>query len=271
MASPPRAVSVSLASDDLVVASLNLRLEPREQVETATQYRFGITETQFVADVDRKAAQATGPDVVRFHEAGDRIRSRIDGALRSTWVVLSGTFLEDLVAGTPAWRAPFRDPFVRPPLASLAAFHRFVARTKTGVGALRAQEELADLLPRLLSPGAAPKAARLGPGATRLVRRADELLGDEFSQVDGLTSLARRLGVSASYLARVYRTVTGGTIHARVTRLRMARALCRLAEGATDLTALALELGYSSHSHFSAEFKRHVGRPPRVFRLSTQI
>jgi AraC family transcriptional regulator len=105
----------------------------------------------------------------------------------------------------------------------------------------------------------------------RLARDADALLGRYFARVESLTALAKRLGVSASYLARAYRAATGRTLHRRVAQLRLAEALRRLAAGANDLTALALELGYSSHSHFTSEFKRHLGVPPSRFRLNTQI
>lgn len=270
MASPPRDVSVSVASEHVVVARVSLHLDRREQVETATQYRFGITETQFLADVDRKEVAFTGPHVVRFHEVGDQIRTRIDGAVRSTWVVMSGAFLDDIASGTPCWRAPFRKPFTYPPLTTLGDLHHFLARVRAGAGALWAEEELATLLPRLLS-AEDTSLLRPRPGMARLARAADEILGAEFTQITAVAELARALGVSASYLTRAYRAATGSTLHARVTRLRLSSALSRLADGAKDLTALALELGYSSHSHFSAEFKRHMGRPPSDFRLSTQM
>jgi AraC-like DNA-binding protein len=50
-------------------------------------------------------------------------------------------------------------------------------------------------------------------------------------------------------------------------RLRLARALDLLAQY-DDLTALALDLGFSSHSHFSAVFRQTYGRSPSEFRES---
>ena len=271
MASPPRPISVALESDDLVVASLKVRLDRSEQLETATQYRFGITQTRFRADVDRKASGVTGPDVVRFHEAGDLIRSRVDDTLQSTWVVLSSAFVEDVAADTPAWRTPFSRPFTRPPLPVLAELHRFLRAASACTDALWAQEELTVLLPKLLTAGGETPSVRSRRGINKLAQSADELLGAEFAEIGSLAELARRLDVSGSYLTRAYRAATGGTLHARVTRLRLSHALARLAEGAKDITALALELGYASHSHFSAEFKRYIGQSPSAFRLSTQM
>jgi AraC family transcriptional regulator len=50
-------------------------------------------------------------------------------------------------------------------------------------------------------------------------------------------------------------------------RLRLARALDLLAQY-EDLTALSMDLGFSSHSHFSAAFRQAYGRTPTEFRQS---
>jgi AraC-like DNA-binding protein len=50
-------------------------------------------------------------------------------------------------------------------------------------------------------------------------------------------------------------------------RLRLARALDLLARH-DDLTTLSLDLGFSSHSHFSAAFRQAYGRSPSEFRQS---
>ena len=76
------------------------------------------------------------------------------------------------------------------------------------------------------------------------------------------------LGVTAPHLARSYRAVTGRPMHARLTALRLATAMGRLAEAAPDLTGLALDLGYASHSHFTEVFRRKVGVPPSAFRAA---
>jgi AraC-like DNA-binding protein len=36
-----------------------------------------------------------------------------------------------------------------------------------------------------------------------------------------------------------------------------------------DLTALALDLGFSSHAHFTSAFRQTYGRTPSEFRRST--
>jgi AraC-like DNA-binding protein len=70
------------------------------------------------------------------------------------------------------------------------------------------------------------------------------------------------VAASPFHLARRFKRANGVGLHRYRTRLRMALALARLGDGATDLTALALDLGFNSHSHFSAAFGAHFGVAP---------
>jgi AraC-like DNA-binding protein len=63
------------------------------------------------------------------------------------------------------------------------------------------------------------------------------------------------------YLTQLFQQVEGVPLYRYQLRLRLARALDLLAE-CDDLTALALELGFSSHSHFSAAFRQLYGQSP---------
>ncbi len=81
-----------------------------------------------------------------------------------------------------------------------------------------------------------------------------------------LDAVARAVHASPFHLARVFRQRTGAPLHRYLTRLRLRAALERLAGGANDLTALALDLGFSSHSHFADAFRREFGRTPSAVR-----
>jgi AraC-like DNA-binding protein len=81
-----------------------------------------------------------------------------------------------------------------------------------------------------------------------------------------LTRLANSLGVSPFYLSHVFRVEVGTSIHQYLLRLRLAVARRRLAEGATSLSALALDLGFATHSHFTTAFRRQYGITPREAR-----
>ena len=81
-----------------------------------------------------------------------------------------------------------------------------------------------------------------------------------------LSALAGALNVSPFHLAHVFRAEVGTSIHQYVLQLRLRLALERLAEGATSLSALGLDLGFSSHSHFTTSFRKHFGLTPREAR-----
>jgi len=86
-----------------------------------------------------------------------------------------------------------------------------------------------------------------------------------------LDDLARRFGSTPFRLCRSFRAATGSTIHRHLTGIRLHRAVDRLADGCSDLTGLALDLGFSSHSHFTSAFRKGLGVTPEgVRRLASR-
>jgi AraC-like DNA-binding protein len=98
-----------------------------------------------------------------------------------------------------------------------------------------------------------------------LVEHAKLVLARRVDEPIRLAGLARAVGSSPYHLCRVFRAVTGGTIHQHRQGLRLAAGLTRLETGEA-LTDIALDLGYSSHSHFTAAFRSVYGAPPRQVR-----
>lgn len=87
-------------------------------------------------------------------------------------------------------------------------------------------------------------------------------LGENIS----LSDVAEAVNSSPFNFARIFQQHTGMPIHRYLTRLRLRSSLERLAERDSDLTAIALDLGFSSHSHFSDTFRREFGETPSEFR-----
>lgn len=129
-----------------------------------------------------------------------------------------------------------------------------------------AAEELVVRLLRLALHSEAPRPVP-ARRTQRLVDRAKTFLAAELGRSIGLDDIARAVGASPGYLTQLFRSVEGIPLHAYLTQLRLARALDELPH-AEDLTELALELGFSSHSHFSARFRRAFGVTPSRFRRS---
>jgi AraC-like DNA-binding protein len=83
-----------------------------------------------------------------------------------------------------------------------------------------------------------------------------------------LSDVARAAHTSPFHLARIFQQYTGIPVHHYLTRLRLRSSLERLACGTPNLAALALELGFSSHSHFTDTFRREFGCAPSAIRKS---
>jgi len=99
----------------------------------------------------------------------------------------------------------------------------------------------------------------------RLVDRVKLLLTSNLSRRWTLADIAAEVGGSAVYLTQVFQQLEGLPLYRYQLNLRLARALDLMADY-DDLTALSLELGFSSHSHFTAAFQRTYGRSPSEFR-----
>lgn len=98
------------------------------------------------------------------------------------------------------------------------------------------------------------------------VEDAKALLQERFRERLHLEDVARALYVSTFHLCRLFKEETGTPIHHYLNRLRLRAALEPVVEGTSDLGALALELGFSSHSHFTAAFRKEFGMSPREVR-----
>ena len=81
-----------------------------------------------------------------------------------------------------------------------------------------------------------------------------------------IEKLARIAGLSPFHLCRVFRAMTGTSIYDYVLRERLACALDAVLDSEGDLTAVALDAGFSSHSHFTARFRGFFGCTPAALR-----
>jgi AraC-like DNA-binding protein len=131
---------------------------------------------------------------------------------------------------------------------------------------LEAESLALTLVRRSLGPRPASRAAA-SAGLRRLVDRTKLVLASDLARRWTLGEIAAEVGGSPVYLTQVFQQVEGLPLYRYQRRLRLARALDLLGEY-DDLTALGLDLGFSSHSHFSAAFREMYGRSPSAFRTS---
>ena len=112
--------------------------------------------------------------------------------------------------------------------------------------------------------------AQASLGRQKLVDRAKLVLSSDLSRRWTLAQIAAEVGVSPVYLTQVFRQVEAVPLSRYQLRLRLARAL-HLIGKYDDLTSLGLELGFSSHSHFTAAFRQAFGRTPQDFQRAARL
>jgi AraC-like DNA-binding protein len=131
---------------------------------------------------------------------------------------------------------------------------------------LEAESLALTLVQRALGPRTS-HTVDAGLAPQRLADRVKLVLSSDLTRRWTLAEIAAEVGGSPIYLTQVFRRVEGMPLYRYQMRLRLARALSLLPQY-DDLTALSLDLGFSSHSHFSAAFREAYGRSPSEFRQS---
>jgi AraC-like DNA-binding protein len=129
---------------------------------------------------------------------------------------------------------------------------------------LEAESLALTLVQRALGPRTT-HAAGAGASRRRLVDRVKLVLAGDLARRWTLAEIAVHVRASPVYLTQVFQQVEGLPLYRYQLRLRLARALDLLGQY-DDLTDLGLDLGFSSHSHFSAAFRAAYGRTPSAFR-----
>lgn len=99
------------------------------------------------------------------------------------------------------------------------------------------------------------------------VQKVITILNENLSESISLEEIARLAGCSRFYLCRIFTEEMGLGICKYLRNLRMERAVTLLREGKSNITEVALAVGYSSASHFSTAFRETYGCCPTLFLL----
>lgn len=267
---PEVVVQTLLATPSVTVRHVCCRGDCRghgpEESALATELVFPYRGV-FARHLGRDQAVAEANQVLFFNSGdGYRVSHPVAGGDACLSLAIDESLLREL---TP--KAMLRD-------GGLTAFHR----QQRPVGP-QAQAVLALLRRRLQNGEADPLEAESlaiglvqqaldadlpGPasvGRRKLADRAKLALSSDLGRRWTLAEIAAEVGGSPVYLTQVFRQVEGVPLYRYQLRLRLARAL-DLMDAETDLTSLGLDLGFSSHSHFTAAFRDAYGRSPDAFR-----
>jgi len=210
------------------------------------------------------------PNQVLFFNAGEayRISHPVPGGDACLSLSISEALLREL---TPAGLLRdgggfvFRQQCLRidPRAQALVALLRHSTQ-RSLAETLEAESLTLTLVMRALGPRTAHTPAST-PTRRRLVDRVKVLLASDLARRWTLADIAAEIGHSPVYLTQVFQQVEGLPLYRYQLRMRLARALDLLGQY-DDLTALGLDLGFSSHSHFTSAFSQAYGRSPSEFR-----
>jgi AraC family transcriptional regulator len=250
-----RFVSPMVAAYDVACSARRHERSDEEAVQTAQLVvpRRGA----FAWNVGTRTMLAEPNTVLLFHPAyAHRVTHPIDGGDDCTSIHLAPELSVDALG-----RAASAPRYWILDGPSQRTIHLAMHAMRDHPDAL-AREEAAMTVLRLVADAPEPRTERHAPAVDALRER----LAADPSERSSLHELSRGTGLSPYELARQFRARTGSSIHQYRLRLRLLLALARVRDGACDITALAYDLGFSSHAHFTSAFRSAFGKSPREMR-----
>jgi len=189
------------------------------------------------------------------------------------WFAVAPHVVEDLLAAVApralgSGHGLFRHP--HGPSAAAAYLHqrRLVKQLEARgpVDPLEVEEAVLSLLASLVAGCRRDRADCRPPTRAQrdLVEDAKALLPRTAAGRVHLAEIAARLSCSPFHLCRSFRRIEGQTMRAYRNDMRLRMSLLSVMDGRSDLSQIALDAGFSSHSHFTAAFRAHFGVTPSV-------
>ena len=223
----------------------------------------------YVRHLGQDQAVAEANQVLFFNQGdGYRVSHPVSGGDASLTLVVGEPLLRELAPPTVVnARGAFR--FTPHRLRIDARAQVLVALLRHGlrqgtVEPLEAESLALTLLRRALGPRTSHPAGA-SDARRRLVDRVKLVLAGDLARRWTLSDIAAEVRGSPVYLTQAFQQVEGMPLYRYQLRLRLARSLDLLAE-CDDLLALGLDVGFSSHSHFTSAFRQAYGRTPSELR-----
>ena len=126
--------------------------------------------------------------------------------------------------------------------------------------------ELLSLCLRQLGGKFAPPQPAAHLRRMRAVERVKEAVAVAPADAWSIARLATIANLSSFHLCHVFHELVGTSIYDYVLRERLAQALNAVLDSGDDITVIAFDTGFASHSHFTARFRRFFGSTPTALR-----
>jgi AraC-like DNA-binding protein len=189
----------------------------------------------------------------------DALEDELHPALRR-WLINRGGSAAAVGAMSPGQEVTFQA--LRQPPVPVGA-HKLWYQAKT-----------LELLSQVLFQPVAPEeffCQRQKRVARERVERTTAILRSHLTDPPDIEALGQQVGCSSFYLSRLFSKEMGMTIPQYVRQIRMERAAELLLGGRHNVTEAAMEVGYSSLSHFSKAFCTTIGCCPALFPNATAL
>jgi AraC family transcriptional regulator len=233
---------------------------------------------------EHERAFAANPNVVTFYNKGQAyLRNAISSeGDRCDWFGVQIDSVQDVVrAFDPSVDAHSESPFRFTRGWADADTYLLQRRVFESVVRGAAEEPLAieelvvHLLERVVRSAygtATPNQQRaIGPKQRDIVHHMEHVLSQRWGARLTLRDIASEVGLSAYHLCRLFRRATGTTLHQYRQRLHIRGSLESVIEADRPLVDIALEAGFSSHSHFTSSFREEFGQAPSAVRARKRI
>lgn len=107
---------------------------------------------------------------------------------------------------------------------------------------------------------------RAGSGYSEVVSRAMEYQREHYHEPVSLRTIADSIGVSYSYLSRIFHEETGLTVTDSLRNIRMEKAKQLMEEG-IPLKDIVYRCGFRNYGYFLRSFKEYTGMTPKEYGL----
>ncbi len=242
---------------------------------------FSYTSVRFSRN--QEAPAVFSPNEVNFLDKDDVFQRRPvskEGAV-CDWIALAPDLLRELASDADSMQGN-QDNRIFPravaPLspglfAAQRAFFNSI-RCKPGVPRMRVEGAAMALIKGVLESsrigtrtgGARTNRRRRATGRTReMVEEAKCVLALDFSEKLSIADVAKRVHCSAGYISNCFKRLTGTSLHQYQLQLKLRTALQMISEGRFNGAAIASQVGFASHSHFSNVFGGAFGLSPKQF------
>ena len=232
----------------------DIEIEPEfgVSIPRSGMYVRRMTDGDFFVDPSVMVLRNRGEEQVTVHptNSGDR----------NTDIQFSQDLVEPLLNKGGRFRSRFHpnDPAVA------LRHHQLLVACRSAAGNALEIEERALRLLAMSAVFESPTEAL--PRHRRIVDETRQLLATRFRDDMDLRTLARAIGMSPFHLSRVFHRAVGRTMHSYRTHLRVQWVIETLSQGAPDLSLVAIEAGFSDHSHMTRVFRSFLDATPSQVR-----